>query len=350
MRPEPAAWRTRGPLVTGSSTTSGRTHRAVVVLALLLPLWGCGGDDTLTPVPPVPKPGVVRKRPPVPAHTETEPPVVKQVRPQPAKPAPKPPAEAPADFGKLRDSAAAYRSAPWSAPDTYRARIKETGVAVARKMLADGDAGLALRAVSLAGMASGDPVAYLNELANSLSAPDRAALWPGAPYLVAEGFEDHAKAPALMVNEQRRDLVAAHVSEAAALTGGHGALIDIGPARAAGRCWFRIPLHAVLPEEPFLLAVHVKEQTPSETHIVVRQHFPEVPRSREQRYDAAVPVDGAAGWKRFEIPVDFPNEREAISHEFGRDCGAGRLSEIILAVEGPANTFFLDTVEIRLKR
>lgn len=246
----------------------------------------------------------------------------------------------------LEACAARWRDAPWDASGNDRGEVRAFGVELALALSAARPAD-ALRALSAAARGSGEFADYLHQLNAELPDAVKRILWPEEPYLVVEDFETADVKPFVPLLETRgRTLFSSRLDETVAWKGRRSAAVDVGDPLREGESYYGTAVHIALSERPFALRLWMRERRPSSTHVRLAYWV-------ETAQTSAGTVDGAAceigeGWKLFDIRRDFHRERLAWAAKGHYDADGGLISSIMLAVEGGANTFWIDRIEVYL--
>lgn len=232
------------------------------------------------------------------------------------------------------------------ATDENREETARFGTELGRAFL---DAGLvveALRSFSAAGMGSGKPAEYLEQLTSDLDPTRRAKLWPGGPFLLVRVFMS-AKDDSLkkVVEEQGRKLEESRIDSVTSRAGVPTAMLAVSESVHAGRSWFGLPVYLPITGKPFVLRVYAKEQTPSELGVFLSYWF-EGARKSASTVDTQA-VTGSGGWKCFDIRRDFHAERLAEGDQQGYSVAGGFINTIGLSLpEGPSNRIWVDRIEL----
>jgi len=246
----------------------------------------------------------------------------------------------------LEACAARWRDAPWDARPADLAELRTVAVELALRVVS-AEPEDALRALSAAGRGAGEFVEYLYKLKELLPEDAKSRLWPEEPFLVIEDFEGaDAKGLVRAAETQGRTLLESRLDERVAWKGRRSAFLEVsGPARE-GQSWYALPTRVALSRLPFALRLWVREEHASSTSVRLAYWF-------ETAHASAGTVDGPTrelgdGWELFDIRRDFGDERREWAEKEGYPVADGTITSLVLAVEGGANRFWLDRVEVYL--
>ena len=236
-------------------------------------------------------------------------------------------------------------------PDSATDLGRGIGVALGRKeanaRLESGDTQGALRAFSIAAQASADPVGVLYELLDDLTQQQQDALWPEEPYLVVESFEHTFGEPLYPWSVQSgRSIEENRLATDLATHGSTSAFLHVTDPITEGRSWYlaRVTIPAV--DRPFSVRFWFREASPSPTKGVVLARLPAA--SEWALLDSPIAAtEQDNGWKRVDVDKDI-HQRLVDAHQVRkkRDISNAAIEFVGIAVEGPANQFWLDRIEI----
>ena len=235
-----------------------------------------------------------------------------------------------------------YRSST-DPPEPDRSEWMALGTSLGVELLDAGDVPGALRAFSAVCRGSGEPIEYLYELRDDLSEEAGKRLWPDDVYLVIEGFEGGPE-PAFekWVDEQDRPLVRNGFDNEVFLTRAPSAVLEVGEPRNVGRCWYALPASIRLSEKTFGIRLVAKRATLSEVGVAVQCWFPAVRKSSLLTESESTGL--ADGWRQVSVRegfLEYPRKKDY-------DPMGGRIIRIGLSVEGPADTYWVDRIELYL--
>lgn len=254
----------------------------------------------------------------------------------------------PKALSELESCAAFWTKKYYYATDEARSEIAEFGTALGRRFLDAGNVDDALRAFSAAGVGSGKPAEYLEQLTGKLSAEQKTRLWPETPFLMVQDFRgETAGVFEKLVEEQGRRLQSNRIDSSVSRTGKSSALLEVSESTEGGRSWYGAVAYLPVSEKPFALRVYVREQTPTESKVLLTYWFDSARKSADTVNTATETL--ADGWKRFDIRRDFYKEQLAEANGKGYSITDGIINNIGLSLApGPANRFWVDRVELYL--
>jgi len=235
------------------------------------------------------------------------------------------------------------------AEEQDRVEVPQLARALGQRLLADGNAALALEVFSAGAMASGRPVEALHTLTREFDPATRQKLWgDGAPYIrVASFLNSKDNALRTVVNEQGRAISDSIVEPSGGLGAAGAARASLGASQADGNCWLAVPTHVQLTRIPFAVRVHAKLEKAADLRVQLGYWF-ESPQKSAASQDGPSATD-AEGWTTFDIKRDFLAERSAAAAEQGYAPEDGMINQIALLVPpGEANTVWLSRAEIYL--
>ncbi len=245
----------------------------------------------------------------------------------------------------LETSARLWTEAPYNATEDDHAEIAAFGTKFARQLLDAGNAAGARRAISAAGMGSGNPVEYLHQQWAAWPAATRQALWPEGPCITAEGYGG-ADLPEFKPasDDQPRKLIGTRVEPSAGREGTPCAFLDLA-AGSTGESVYTIAANIPLSEKPFALRVAVKQDPPGPAKVFLSYWFDSARRSAATTDTTS--IDLGNGWNLFEIKRNFFEERTAFAKKEGYDPVGGVISRIGLSFpQGPAMRCWVDKIEL----
>lgn len=249
---------------------------------------------------------------------------------------------------ELERSVKFWSKAYYYASDEERQEVAELGTEMGFELLESGKIDEALHAFSAAGLGSGEPVEYLYGLQENLSESDREKLWPGAPYLIVEDFENSGAHTFEKWSEtQGRVLEMSGIDSNVSYTEGSSNLIELGASKGEGKSRYGLPVYIPLSERPFGIRVWVKEEQPSDIKVMLGYWF-------ELAHVYAVTSDGPIGivtgdWKRFDIERQFYAEQLANAEKAGYSIAGGFINKVGLDLSpGPGNRYWVDRIILYL--
>ncbi|MBI2435901.1 MAG: hypothetical protein HYV26_23855 [Candidatus Hydrogenedentes bacterium] len=233
----------------------------------------------------------------------------------------------------------------WAQPDGLPI-IQDIGEKLGHAFLAQGRADGAIRAFSAVARAGRDPVEYLYQLTDRLTAQEQTLLWPKGPYLCIEDFE---RADALpfdrVIDAQGREVKA----NAVELEGNNQLLrFSVGPSVRDGRSYFAYPVYGFkVSYRPFGLRVSVREDQPILTHVVLKLWLPEAKASEELRLTEAAAQQ--ANTKVFDTTLWAQSLAQLTAQVSQRKVDNLAITNIGVDMpEGDTNTFWVDNIEVYL--
>jgi len=234
-------------------------------------------------------------------------------------------------------------------PDSATELGRGIAVALGRKeanaRLESGDTQGALRAFSVAAQASGDPVGVFHEVLER----HRSDLWSETPYLVVNSFEYSYGEPLFPWSATSgRSIEENGLSTDAPLDGSSSAFLKLSEPVREGRSWYLAQTAIPVGEHPFSIRFWFREAAPSPTKGVV---LIKLPAANQLVYMGSplTPIEEENGWKRVDVGVDI--HRRLVDVEQARDqhdISGARVELVGLSIEGPANDFWLDRLDIYL--
>lgn len=227
-----------------------------------------------------------------------------------------------------------------------RQEAQQLGKTMGDSLLEKGDSATALRAYSAAGIAGGDPVAFLKNLNAELSAELKAKLWDGRPYLILEDFSTAAGMPRTAA-ESQKSMVRSSSIQDNSITGGKMAVIEVvGDAQAT--CVLTVPLYVPLTDPTgFGLRAYLGSEQPVEG-----QCFAGLWVERAQQallLNAAVKGDLDQHWREYQLDRAIQEEGVTRVKELGYAAPDAFISQAGMQfVPGAENKLYFDRIDLYL--
>jgi len=225
-----------------------------------------------------------------------------------------------------------------------RKEAHEQAMLLGVKALQENAAPVALQAFSAGAVASGNPVSALYDLYDQLKEPERAVLWPdGNVSLVVESFEDYYATPFYPWRDSgKRPVTKNELVKDVALDGTQSCHLLLGEPAAEGVSWFVATLNIPLTDKPFVLRFYVRQMLESKTQGVVLAALPD---DSVSVFTDSIPMGADKdGWKCYELAK--PLVLGASGFDKKEYTAGTRLRHIGLNVEGRANEYWVDRVEL----
>jgi len=238
-----------------------------------------------------------------------------------------------------------WYAAPETATESGRTTLKTLGTEMGCARAEAGDIAEALRAFSAAARGCGTPVEYLYELRHDIPEPIGDKLWPDGPYVVLEDFE-RTEAPRFVpwVVEQGRNVIRNARDTEVSRVGSASAVIEVSAPAQDGRSWFALPAYVPLSEKPFGLRLWLKRTAAATAGVAVQCWFPH--EQKATLVQETQGIDSGDGWVRYEVYQDFL----AYANKEQYDTRGSHVLRIGLMIDGPAATFWLNRIELFLRR
>lgn len=251
-----------------------------------------------------------------------------------------------ADLGA---TASFWRNWPQYATDLGRLTLTELARKRGIELLKSQDPDLALRTFAIAAQGSGDPVGFLYRLRDELGENQRAALWPNECRLPLESFEYIQYKPFYpWRSSEGRSVEHNEVVTNLGVDGTASAYLSVSDPVHEGASWYTLSVGIPVTERPFGLRFWVRPASPSATTGLALAYLPELSRQMNLRMDLRL-VEDDSGWHRVDLGQDIAAAAvEGARKMSGRDLSQVRISYIGLNVQGPANEFQLDRIEVYL--
>ncbi|MBI2432024.1 MAG: hypothetical protein HYV26_04055 [Candidatus Hydrogenedentes bacterium] len=227
-----------------------------------------------------------------------------------------------------------------------RREAEAFGRELGQSLLGQGDSQGALRAYSAAGVASGDPVRYLYDLASTLQEEEKKALWVAEPFIILEDFNSVEAAPAPAL-EPQAELVSAASIEAASITGGNSATVSLAANSGAEALRLSVPAYVPLGPKPFGLRAYARASGAANVQWLITYWF-------EAAHVSTMTLDPPSGtlemgWLEFSIARPFYQERKEAAELEGYAADDGFINGFGIKVPpGPASQVSLDRVDLYL--
>nr|AUN36978.1 hypothetical protein [uncultured bacterium] len=211
-----------------------------------------------------------------------------------------------------------------------RREVPRAAQVLGNLLLQKGDSARALAVLSAGAMASGDPVAFLSDLAANLGPEHKSLLWQGGePYLFLTPFIDAVEdGPKLIVNEQDRAADAPVLTNAAVLSE-RKISIDLAASPKEGNCWLGLPAYIGLSKKPFGIRMRIKSSTPPPS--LYLSFWFESPQKSATTTQPAGATD-ADGWTEYDVQREFYKERNEEATANGYSCEGGIINQIGVSV------------------
>ena len=205
----------------------------------------------------------------------------------------------------------------------------------------------ALYAFSAAAGSSENPVEFLYDLLDRLNETQRAALWPAEPYVTIQSFESRTSQPFFQWAEKAGRTVDKNESVTdVALDGATSVHLAISDPSKEANSWYTLGLSIPVSEKPFGIRFRLRQAKPSSTKGIILAYLPAI---KDHSYLAVnlEPTVQDDGWQCVELKSDIYQllvSRD--KNQLGRDISGASVGPIGLGIQGPANEFWVDRVDI----